>query len=336
MAAHVAAMAPGTNIGAAHPVDVSQGEMSATMADKVTNDAAAYIQAIAQQRGRNADWAAATVRESSAATAEEALGAGAIDLLAADLNDLLNQVDGRSVETAAGEVTLQTSRAGLVTVPMNPAEQFFHTLVDPNIALILLLIGLVAIAIELYNPGAILPAVTGGICLILAFIALGNLPVNWGAAILVVVSVILFLLDIKVQGYALSVAGIVMLVIGGLLLFTPFTPPSPIAARVRVSPIVLAVTAGSMAAFFIFILGAAVRGRHFPVLSGAQTVIGATGTAVTDLSPAGQVQVRSELWTAVAQGESIPKGALVEVIGVEGLRLKVVRQPDRSAIGGAG
>jgi membrane-bound serine protease (ClpP class) len=325
LAAHIAAMAPGTTIGAAHPVALGGENLPSDESTKATEFSVALIRSIAEQRGRNADWAAAAVRQSLAATPQQALDAGAIDLIAKDLNDLLNQMDGRTVATAAGEITLRTRRAGSVAIAMNPAERVLHTLVDPNIAIILLLVGMVAIAVEMFHPGAILPAATGGICLILAFVALGNLPVNWGGALMVAASVVLFVLDIKVQGYALSVAGLVMFVLGALLLFTPFTAPSPLLPRVSVSPAVIAVAAGAMGAFFVFVLGAAVRGRRYPVLSGTQALVGAVGSAATDLSPHGQVQVRGELWTALAQDGPIPKGEAVRVVGVEGLRLKVVR-----------
>ncbi len=327
LAGNIAAMAPGTTIGAAHPVDASGQNISSDERDKITNFSVAIIQNIARQRGRNADWAASAVRSSVAATAQDALDQHVIDLMATDLNDLLNKIDGRTVKTAAGEMTLHTQQVGIVNVDMNPAEYFLHTLVDPNLALILLQVGLLAIAVELYNPGATIPAVVGGICLVLAFVALGNLPVNWGGVILIVLSVILFIIDVKVNSIALTAGGLIMFIIGGLLLFTPFTPPQePVMPEVSVSPVVVLALGGMMAAFFLFILGAAVRGRNFPVVSGVQTVVGAMGVATTDLNPDGTVQVRSELWTAVAQDGPIHKGDTVQVKQVDGLRLKVEKK----------
>lgn len=327
LAGNIAAMAPGTTIGAAHPVDEQGTDISGDMRDKVTNISVSLIQTIARERGRNAEWAADAVRKSIAATAQEARDLKVIDLVATDLSDLLNQVDGKKIKTSAGEVTLQTARASVNRVQMNFAELFFHTLVDPNIALILLNIGLLAIAVELYNPGATIPAVVGGIFIILAFVALGQLPVNWGGVIFIVLAVILFILDIKVTGFVLTLGGIVMFVLGALMLFTPFTPPTDqIIGQIYVSPWVILGLTGMMTAFFIFVVGAAVRGRKYPVLIGSQTVIGATGIATTDLAPEGTVQVDSELWTAHAQEGYIEKGAAVKVTAVDGLRIKVIKQ----------
>jgi membrane-bound serine protease (ClpP class) len=243
------------------------------------------------------------------------------------LNDLLGKLDGKSVQTANGTATLRTRGAAVTNLDMNLAEIFLHTLVDPTIALILLQIGLLAIAVELYNPGATFPAIVGATCLILAFVALGNLPVNWGGVIFIVLSVILFILDIKVTGFVLSVGGLVMFVLGALLLFTPFTPPAgvPEFERVAVSPVVIVLLGGLMMAFFLFILGAAVRGRNFPVISGVEMLMGATGIALSDLAPSGMVHVSSEDWSAQAETSPIQKGDAVKVVGVDGLKLKVVK-----------
>lgn len=326
LAGNIAAMAPGTTIGAAHPVNSGGQDISGDEREKITNFSVGIIKNIAQQRGRNAEWAANAVKSSVAATAQEALDQKVIDLIATDTNDLLNKIDGRTVRTAAGEITLHTQRVGIVNIDMNIAEYFLHTLVDPNLALILLQIGLLAIAVELYNPGATLPAIVGGICLVLAFVALGNLPVNWGGVILVVLSVIIFIIDVKINSMVLTGGGLVMFILGGVLLFTPFTPPSPVVPAVSVSPVVILALGGAMAAFFLFILGAAVRGRNFPVLTGTAHLVGATGVATTDLAPRGTVQVKSELWTATSEDGPIQKGEIVQVQSIEGLRLKVVKK----------
>jgi membrane-bound serine protease (ClpP class) len=325
MAANVAAMAPGTTVGAAHPIDVSGQDIPADARAKATNFTASMIQSIAEQRGRNAEWAARAVRESIAATAQEALDQNVVNLLADDLNDLMNKLDGTMVETTAGEVTLHTRRAGLVPISMSAPEQFFHTLVNPNVAFVLLSIGLLALSVELYHPGATVPAIIGGICLILAFVALGNLPVNWGGVILIVSAIILFIVDVKVSGIALTIGGLVAFVLGGFLLFKPFALPSPVMPNVSVSPVVVFSLAGILGAFFVFALGAAVRGRNYPVISGWEALSGAAGVAVSDLTPTGQVRVRGELWTAVAQESPIREGDAVQVVGVEGLRLRVVK-----------
>jgi membrane-bound serine protease (ClpP class) len=206
---------------------------------------------------------------------------------------------------------------------MNFSEIFLHTIVDPNLALILLQIGLLAIAVELYNPGATIPAVVGAICLILAFVALGNLPVNWGGVILIVLGVGALVLDVKVSGFVLSIGGILMLILGGLMLFTPFTPTAPELPSVTVSPWVVVGSATMIGAFFVFLLGAAIRGRKYPVISGSEALIGATGIATSDLNPKGTVHVRGEEWTASTLDDIIEKGQAIQVIGIDGLRLQV-------------
>jgi membrane-bound serine protease (ClpP class) len=325
LAANIAAMAPGTTVGAAHPVDIGGEDIPADARAKATNFAASMIQSIAEQRRRNSEWAARAVRESIAATAQEALDQNVIDLLADDVNDLMTKMDGMVVETAAGEITLHTRRAGLFPIDMSRPEQFFHTLVNPNVAFVLLSLGLLAISVELYHPGATVPAIVGGVCLILAFVAMGNLPVNWGGAILIVASVILFIVDVKVNSLALTIGGLVTFILGGFLLFRPFALPSPVLPQVSVSPVVIFTLAGILGAFFVFALGAAVRGRNYPVISGWEALSGAAGMAVSDLTPTGQVHVRGELWTAVAQESPIREGDAVQVVGVEGLRLRVVK-----------
>ncbi|MDE3088179.1 MAG: nodulation protein NfeD [Chloroflexota bacterium] len=326
LAGNIAAMAPGTTIGAAHPVDASGQNIPSDENTKVTNFSVGIIKNIAQQRGRNAEWAANTVQNSLAATAQEALDQKAIDLIANDLNDLLNKIDGKTVKTAAGDMTLHTRQVAMVNLDMNIPEIILHTMVDPNFALILLQIGLLAIAVELYNPGATFPAIVGGICLVLAFVALGNLPVNWGGVILIVLSVIVFIIDVKINSIVLTGGGLAMFVLGGLLLFAPVTPLAPTMPDVSVSPFVLLGTGGLMAAFFLFILGAAVRGRNLPVLSGKEALAGALGIAATDLTPVGTVRLKGEEWSANSQDGTIQKGATVKVVGIDGLRLRVVKQ----------
>ena len=326
LAANIAAMAPGTTIGAAHPVDASGQNIPTDENTKVTNFSVGIIKNIAQERGRNATWAANAVQNSVAATAQEALDQHVIDLMANDLNDLLNKIDGMTVKTAAGEITLHTQRAGINYIDMNLPELFFHTIVDPNLALILLQVGLLAIAVELYNPGATIPAIVGGICLVLAFVALGNLPVNWGGVILIVLSVVAFLIDVKVNSIVLTVGGFAMFILGGLLLFTPVTPQAPTMPNVSVSPVFLVVLGAAEAAFFLFLLGAVVRSHRFPVLTGKEAMVGVGGIATTDLTPGGMVQVKGEVWSAFAQDSSIKKGDPVQVAGVDGLRLKVVKK----------
>lgn len=326
VAAHIAAMAPATTIGAAHPVAGGGQSLEGDERDKIVNFSVAIIQNLAKQRGRNAEWAAKAVRESASATAQEALELNVIDLIATDPNDLLNKIDGKTVKTVAGEMKLETRRAGLIYVDMNIAELILHTMVDPNIALILLQLGLLALVVELYNPGATFPAVFGAICLVLAFVALGNLPVNWGGVILIVMAVIAFIIDVNVNSLALTIGALVMFVLGALMLFTPFTPQPPTMPTVSVSPWVVLVMGGAMLAFFVFIIGAAVRGYRYPVISGSEALVGATGIAVTDLAPSGIARVKSEEWMAEAIEGEIRQGEAIKVVQVEGLRLKVVKK----------
>jgi membrane-bound serine protease (ClpP class) len=323
IAADIAAMAPGTNIGAAHPVDIT-GEITGTMNAKVTNDAAAYARALAERRGRNADWAEKAVRQSVSITANEAVGLGVVDLIADNLLDLMTKIDGKTISTAAGEQTLATKDAQIIQVSMSLPQEFLHAIVDPNIAYLLFIVGIIGLIAELYHPGVIFPGVTGGICLILAFVAFGSLPVNWGGVVLIVLAVILFILDIKVAGYALSVGGVIAFVLGSLMLFSPLLPVSPSAPTFVVSRPLIIVTTLAITAFFVFALSAGIRAQRKRVISGMSALVGATGVATSDLDPQGTVQVKSELWSAVTDGaETVQKGEPVTVVAVEGVRLRV-------------
>ena len=325
LAANIAAMAPGTNIGAAHPVAMPGTEITEVMEEKTTSDAAAYVRAIAEKRGRNAEWAEKAVRESASITASEAVESQVVDLIADDLTDLLDKIDGREVITAAGPVTLRTRGASVRTIGMNFAESFLHVIVDPNIAYLLLSIGTLALVAEFYHPGAILPGVTGAICLILAFVAFGSLPVNWGGVALIVLAVILFVLDIKVAGFMLSVGGAIAFVLGSLMLFSPFAPPSPTMPRFTVSwPLIVLMTV-TIAGFFLFALSAGLLAQRARAATGTESMIGATGIAASDLDPWGTVQVRSELWSAVAEEGPIKEGQQVRVVSAKGVRLRVTK-----------
>ncbi len=325
MAGHVAAMAPGTNIGAAHPVDMSQSEMPATMADKVTNDAAAYIQSIAQHRGRNADWAEKAVRQSVSLSAQQALDNQVIDLMAGDLSDLLAKLDGRRVSVKDGEVTLRLTAAPVEQRPMTWLQVIAHGIVDPNIAYLLLSLGTLALIAEFWHPGAIIPGVSGAIFLILAFVAFGSLPVNWGGIALIIFAFVLFMLDIKVAGFALSVAGAASFVIGSLLLFSPFNPGTPAMPSLSVSLWLLGGMTALIILFFGVVVTAAVRVQRRAGMMRTGVPLGATGVVVSDLNPQGVVQVQSEPWTAVSASEPLRAGETIEVVGADGLCLKVQR-----------
>ncbi len=322
MAAHITAMAPGTNIGAAHPVGIME-PITGTLETKITQDAAAYIRAIAQERGRNAEWAEQAVRESSSITAQEALEKKVIDLIASDLQELLRLIDGKKVKVGGKEVTLATAGAPLRRLTMSWTDNLLHSLVNPDVAYILLSLGIMGIIAEFYNPGTFIPGMTGVICLILAFVALGSLPVNWGGIALIILAIILFLLDIKVTGFALSVGGAISFVLGSLMLFSPWPTVSPAMPSVRVSWWLVAIMTAAFLGFFLFAASAVWRAQRSKALTGLDVVIGAKGWATSDLNPLGTVLVKSEEWTAEAVEPPIMKGEAIEVVGREGMRLKV-------------
>lgn len=326
LAAHIAAMAPSTNIGAAHPVALGEGEIEGTLQDKITNDAAAYIRSIAQTRGRNADWAEQAVRQSVSVTEEEALELKVIDLVAASRDELLAEIDERRIETSAGARTILASGARVRLLEMTLAERLVHALVDPNIAYLLFTLGIWALVAEFYNPGTVIPGATGIILLILAFIALGSLPLNWGGLALILLAIFLFILDIKVTGFALSVFGGIAFILGSLILFSPFTPTTPAAPRVAINPWLIAGMTAALLGFFLFVVSKGLATRRLPVAMGdTRRLLGTRGVASTRLAPEGTVLLKSEDWTAVSEEGEIPAGEEVEVVGVEGLRLRVRR-----------
>ena len=323
MAANLAAMAPGTNIGAAHPVALT-GVLTGTMGEKATNDAAAYARSIANLRGRNAVWAEQAVRESVSITAREAFEGQVVDLVATDLQDLLARIDGTTVTTTLGEQVMATAGVEVRQIEMSWPQRILHAIVDPNIAYLLLTIGIWALVAEFYHPGAIFPGVTGAICLILAFVAFGSLPVNWGGVVLIFLAVFLFILDIKVAGYALSVGGAVAFVLGSLLLFSPVMPSSPATPRLVVSRPLIAVMTTAIAAFFLVALSAGIRAQQAKLVTGIGTIVGVAGVVTSDLDPVGTVQAGSELWSAEADGGGIiRKGQQVTVIAVDGMKVRV-------------
>src|SRR3990170_4493303 len=217
LAAHVAAMAPGTNIGAAHPVGIGE-KMDKVMAEKATNDAAAYIKSLAERNGRNAKWAEDAVRKSISATEEEALKEGVIDLVSKDLNSLLSDIDGKKVRTVIGEKVLNTAKANIIREEMGLRHKILNLISDPNVAYILMLLGFYGLFFELTNPGAIFPGVFGGICLILAFYAFQTLPVNYAGLMLIILAIILFLAEIKVVSYGiLTIGGVISMILGSVM-----------------------------------------------------------------------------------------------------------------------
>jgi membrane-bound serine protease (ClpP class) len=334
LASHIAAMATGTNIGAAHPVTLGAQQPDTTMAEKMVSDAAAFARALAERRGRNAEWAELAVRRSVSITATEAAEAGVIDLIVDDAAALLQRLDGHTVQTAAGEVVVRSAAARLVQRRMSLPERILHVIADPNIAYLLLTIGFIGIIAELYNPGLIFPGATGAIALILAFVAFGSLPVNWAGVALLVLGIGLFIADLATEGIGmLAVGGLVAFVLGSLMLYSPFTPPSPVMPAARVSPWLIAGAAAAMAAFLLLVGRALLRARRAPVAIGASALVGRTGIAESRLDPHGTVRINSEIWSAVVEPETaaIAAGEGVEVIGLEGVVLRVRKHPPANA-----
>jgi membrane-bound serine protease (ClpP class) len=317
LAAHVAAMAPGTNVGAAHPVAIGQGQMDDEMAEKVTNDAAAYARSIATKRGRDLEWAEKVVRESISSTVEEAAEVGIADLVASDMDDLLRQLDGRTVEMDGGRITLATANAETLELKPSLRERFLSRITDPNIAYLLMLLGFFGLIFELQNPGSILPGVIGGISILLAFYALQLLPVNYAGLALIVLALIMFLLEIKIpSGGLLTVGGVIAMVIGSIMFIDSPLPFMRVSLSVMIPAVVFTVL------FFLFAVGMGLRAQSRKVSTGTKGIVGEIGLAKTDLSPNGSVFVHGEYWNAVSD-EEIPAGSKIEVIAVEGMKMKV-------------
>jgi membrane-bound serine protease (ClpP class) len=321
---HIAAMAPGTNTGAASPVAIS-GEMDETQASKATNDAAAYIRTLATERGRNAEWAELAVRESVSATEREALDLNIIDLIARDRQELIELVDGHTVQTIAGPIRLDLQGAPQIEAGMNFAEQFLHVISDPNIAFILLSVGSIGIIAELYNPGALFPGITGAISLILAFFSLGNLPTNWAGVALVGLGIALFIAELSAEGTGiLGIGAIISILLGGIILFRPFRPASPALPDMSVNPFVLAAATGLIAVFLLVVISQVMRSRKTPIGTGYEHFIGQTVRVYRDLKPEGRVWYDGQPWNAeLPEGQEAKEGAKVRIVAVEGLTLKV-------------
>ena len=321
MAANVAAMAPGTSLGAAHPVSALGEKMDKASTQKVVNYAAKYIRSIAEVRGRNADWAESTVRENATLDYTKAVDKKAVDLIARNLGDLLRRIDGRRVVTAAGEVTLRTANAPTHNIDMSAREQFLNVLSDPNFFFILILIATYGIIFELSNPGAILPGVVGGIALIMLLYAMSVLPVSAAGIALIVLSVILFIVDLNVPTHGiLTAGGIISFMLGAFMLFDISSPVF------RVSAVVIVGGALITALFFSFLLRLGVKAQKNKIVSGAQGLIGKMGEARTKLDPVGQVFADGTYWVAVTEEGGIKPGDKVKIVGMEGLKVKVVRE----------
>lgn len=331
LASDVAAMAPGTNIGAAHPVNIGGGSMDNTMSRKVENDAAAYARSLAARHERNADWAESAVRESASLSANDALDRKVIDLVVPALPDLLSRLDGREVGKGESVLTIRTKGAPVTRVPMGLRHRVLSALADPNIAYILMMIGVYGIYFELASPGAVFPGVVGGISLVLGFYALQTLSANYAGFLLILLAVILFFLELKVPSHgALSIGGIVSMVLGSLMLFRESADPF-----LRVSWTVLITMVALSTAFFTAVISLAVRSQIRKPTTGPEGMIGENGEAVTDLDGKGKVRVVGELWDARC-GQPVRKGEQVTVKGIDGMTLLVEprRMGDTESKGG--
>ena len=319
-ASHVAAMAPGTNLGAAHPVGATGAITDSIMSGKVTNDAAAYVRSIARERGRNADWYEEAVRRSVSVTETEAMDKHLIDLVARTPAELLDRLDGRKVSMGSGLlVTLHTRGAALYPTPMSLRIKVLNALADPNIAYLLMLLGFYGILFELMHPGAVLPGVAGGVAMLLAFFALQALPVNYVGVLLILFSMVLFIVDLKAPTHGtLTLGGIVAFVMGSIMLMRVHGSGVHVAGGVILSSTLVTVL------FFGGIVAAALRARGLPIRTGREGMIGETGRVIRSAGSNITVYVHGAYWDAEAP-EPLTDGAPVRVVEVKGLTLKVVR-----------
>ncbi len=326
-AAHVAAMAPSTNIGSAHPVfgagspaGKPDSTTSETLMEKVVNDAVAKIRAVAVARGRNADWAEQAIRKSANIPAREAQELGVIDYVVPSLDSLLTVLDGKTIQLDhGGSKTLHLKDVQITTVTMNWRQQLLDTITNPNIAYILMMLGILGLTLELYNPGAILPGIVGGISLILGLYAMETLSVNYAGILLILFAVILFLLEIKVPSFGmLTIGGVLALIGGSVMLFDANLPFLQISWQV-ISAVVITVTL-----FFVFAVGLAVRAQKKQPRTGREGMVGEQGEVFKALKPRGTVKIHGEFWRAVSD-VPVKKGTKVEVIQMDSdsLELKV-------------
>lgn len=320
MAGNIAAMAPGTNIGAASVVTMGMrsDSMSATMMHKVTNDAVAFIKSIAEKRGRNVEWAEKAVTEAASVTASEALKLNVIDLIAPSLDSLLIAIDGKEVETTSGKIKLQTAGAQKLFIEMPLRFKILDKISDPNIAYILFIIGLYGLFFELYNPGAIFPGVVGGICIILAFYAMNTLPVNYAGVLLILLSVILFLLEIKIPSYgALTIGGVISFVLGSVMLYESELP------FMKVSWEIIGAVSISTTLFFVFAVGMGIRAQRRKPAIGREHIPDSFGVALDDFENGnGQILHEGEIWQAFSTDE-IHQNDRVRILKVENLQMTV-------------
>jgi len=331
LASHIAAMAPGTNIGAAHPVGL-EGQQDSIMMEKATNDAAAFVRTIAEKRQRNVAWAEDAVRKSISITETEALDEEVVDMIAKSLPDLLNQIDGLEVELPSRTVTLSTRDARVENLDMGWTERILDILSDPNIAYILLMLGVYGLLFELYNPGSILPGVVGVIGLILGFYSLHTLPVNYAGLALILFAIILFIAEIKVTSHGLlTVGGLISLILGSMMLVRSESALE----FVHISwTVILAVCVLSII-FFGLLIGFGLKAQRRKPTTGLEGLVGEVGEAMTLLGPAGLVRLHGEIWNAQASSGRIESGTPVQVVAVKNLTVIVQPVQDVSSAKGA-
>ena len=326
IASHIAVMAPGTNIGAAHPINMLGGgndnEQAKTMEKKVVNDAAAYIRSLAELRKRNAHWAELAVVNSVSISAEEAMKLNVIDFVAGDVKALVMAIDGREVQLASGSVSLKTKNLKIIYHEMNPRQKLLDIISNPNVTYILMMLGLVGLFFELSNPGLVLPGVIGSISLILALYAMQTLPINYAGLLLILFGVILFITEINVMSYGLlSVSGVISIFLGSTMLIDSDDPALQISRAILYPTLALTVILSSG------IVMLATRTRSLKKLGGMEGMIGETGLVKEVLNPQGRVLVHGELWEAEADTQ-ITEGERVQVDFVQGLRIKVSKVED--------
>ncbi len=323
MAADVAAMAPGTNIGAAHPVGAGGKDISGKMSEKVINDMVAHAKSVAEKRGRNQKWVEEAIRESVSVTETEALKENIIDLIAEDTDDLIRQLNGLKI-AGKGELKLDNAKKEIVEPSLR--TNILKTISNPNIAYILLMIGLAGLYFELSHPGAIFPGVIGGISLVLAFFALQTLPVNYAGILLIVLAIIFFIMEMKIPSYGLlSVAGVLSLLLGSLMMFKDTDPDMGLSLKVLLPTIIL------ISGFFVFVAGLVFRAQMSKPRTGTKGLVGEIGIVKQALTPEGKVFVHGELWNARAQ-EEIDENAKVRVINVVNLMLEVELADDTAGV----
>ena len=319
IASHIAAMAPGTNIGAAHPVNMMGGnnEQESTMDKKVVNDAAAYIRSLAELRNRNSHWAELAVVKSVSISAEEAKRLNVIDLIAGNVKALILAIDGREIQTTSGPMTLKTGRLEIVYHEMSPRLKMLDIISNPNVAYVLMMIGVVGLYFEMSNPGLVFPGVIGAVSMVLAFYAMQTLPIDYAGLLLVLLGALFFIAEIGVMSYGLlSIAGVVSIFLGSTMLIDSDDP------AMQISQSILYPTLGLTIVFSIGIIVFATQTRNLKKQGGAEGMLGETGIVKENLNPHGRVLVHGELWDAECEGE-IMEGEHVIVESVEGLKVRV-------------